>query len=320
MDAEHCVGVTVVVETENERDAQEIRLWDVLHALALQTYPRALTEIIVVDSGDIPGLARVVAEHLPDARIVDGTGLTEYQMKNLGAREATGAIVAFCDGDCKPQPEWVEEVVRSLREASRNVVGVQGRTVLRPGLFSRQLSALLYGLRTDASGRLSHRIVADNCAFRRDFLLPEGFEADRLPTTPETVLGMRTASRGLAMIVNDRMRSVHDYPRTNGLRGLAAMLGFFLRRAYSNGYCMTRVRFLTSGLRAGWVRWLGPAGPPVLVAGKIVADLGQIAQNDRQLHLTWLDWVPFSPFYLAYYAGHLVGGYAALLRFPTPRF
>lgn len=320
MDVEHPVRVSVVVETENEREAQEIRLTDALGALARQRYPRALTEVIVVDSGDIPGLDKLVAEQLPDARIVDGTGLTEYQMKNLGARAATADIIAFCDGDCAPQSEWVEAVARSLGPAPPEVVGVQGRTVLRPGRFSRQISVLLYGLRTDSSGHLSRRIVSDNCAFRRDFLLQEGFEADQLPTTPETVLAMRTSSRGLTFLVNDSMRSVHDYPETSGLRGLAAMLGFFLARAYTNGYCMVRIRSLKSGLRAGWARWLGPAGPPVLVAGKMLADLGQIHANNRHHRLTWLDWIPFAPFYLAYYVGHLVGGYAALLGFRAPRF
>jgi glycosyltransferase involved in cell wall biosynthesis len=317
---ERSVRVSVVVETENERDAQEIRLRDALQALATQTYSRALTEVIVVDSGDVPGLPGLVAEHLPAARIVDGKGLTEYQMKNLGAREASGEIVAFCDGDCAPEPEWVAEVARSLGEASPSIVGVQGRTVLRAGPFSRQISALLYGVRTDASGQISRRIVADNCAFRRDFFLRDGFEPDLLPTTPETVLGARTRSRGLTVVVNDRMRSIHDYPTTNGLRGLAVMLGFFLRRAYSNGYCMVRVRFLVSDLRASWVRRLGPVGPPILVSGKMLADLGQIMDSNRHLALTWRDWIPFSPFYLAYYALHLVGGYAALLGVPAPRY
>jgi glycosyltransferase involved in cell wall biosynthesis len=320
MDAWPTARVTVVVETENERDAQEIRLRDAFDALAKQTYPRDLTEFLVVDSGEIPDLARTVAEHLPYARILDGTGLTEYQMKNLGTRAATGDIVAFCDGDCAPEPGWIEEVARSLAQAPPRVVGVQGRTALRPGLFSRQISVLLYGLRLDRSGRFSHRIVSDNCAFRRDFILQEPFEPDRLPSTPETVLSTRVSSQGLAMIVNDRMRSTHDYPRTSGLRGFSAMLWFFLQRAYSNGYCMTRVRSLVSGLRAGWVRWLGPVGPPLLAAGKIVADLGQIARNSQQFELSWLEWVPFVPLYVAYYVGHLVGGYAALLRFAAPRF
>ena len=124
---------------------------------------------------------------------------------------------------------------------------------------------------------------------------------------------------GLTLIANDEMRSTHDYPNTEGLGGWAAMLRFFLQRAYSNGYCMTRVRSLVPALRASWTRWLGPAGPPVLVAGKMIADWSQIAQNSRILGLTWRDWIPFFPLSVAYYVGHLVGGYAALLRIRAPR-
>src|SRR5262249_38396623 len=160
---------------------------------------------------------------------------------------------------------------------------------------------------------------ADNCAFRRDFLLGERFEPDRLPSTPETVLGTRAAARDLTMTVNDAMRATHDYPRTSGLRGLGRMLRFFWQRAYSNGYCMTRGRCLVPGLRAGWIRWLGPMAPPILVAGKIVIDLDQIVRNSGFLALTWRDWVAFSPIYVAYYAGHLVGSYAALLGRQVPR-
>jgi glycosyltransferase involved in cell wall biosynthesis len=312
--------VSVVVETENEQTAHEIGLGHALRALAKQTYPPALTEVLVVDSGEVPGLARLVEEHYPAARILDGNTLSEYQMKNLGVREATGEIVAFTDGDCEPRPDWIEQIVRSLGAPAPSIAGVQGRTTLRPGLFHRQLSVLLYGLRTDASGTISRRMVSDNCAFRRDCISREPFQVSVLPTTPETVLLARMTRQGLTVVVNEAMRSTHDFPQTEGLRGWAAMLGFFLSRAYSNGYCMARVRFLVSGLRANWVRWLGPVAPPILVAGKLVADLDQISRNNHALGLTWWRWIAFSPVYVAYYVGHLVGGYAALLRLPAPRF
>jgi glycosyltransferase involved in cell wall biosynthesis len=311
--------VSVVVETENERTAHEIGLRQALQALRRQTYPQALTEILVVDSGEIPELARLVNALCPGARIVNGAGLREYQMKNLGARAATGDVVAFTDSDCEPRPDWVEQIVGSLRTAAPHVVGVQGRTVLRPGRFARQISALLYGLRTDASGHASRRIVADNCAFRRDFLAQVPFDPAQLPTTPETVLYARATGRGLSVVVNDGMRSVHDYPMTDGPRGWLTLFRFFLPRAYSNGYCMVRARSVTSDLRATWTRWLGPAGPPILVAGKLLVDLDQIARSDRALGLGWRDWIPFLPVYVAYYLGHLIGGYAALLRLPAPR-
>jgi hypothetical protein len=320
----HCTSderprVSVVVETENERTAQEIRLRHVLRALAEQSYPRSLTDVIVVDSGELPGLAQLVEEQRPGTRILDGAGLSEYQMKNLGARQATGEIVAFTDGDCAPRPDWLTQVVRSLGTAPLSVAGVQGRTTLPGGLFSRQVSVLLYGLRTDASGRVCQRIVSDNCAFRRDLIKRLPFEPAALASTPETVLWTRMTRMGRTMIVNEEMRSIHDYPRTKGLGGWAAMLWFFLQRAYQNGYCMTRVRSLTSGLRAAWTKWLGPVGPLILVGGKVIVDVDQIARNNRALGLAWMDWIPFLPLYVAYYLGHLVGAYAALLRLPAPR-
>jgi hypothetical protein len=311
--------VSVVVETENEREAKEIGLREALRAIAAQTYPRALTEVIVVDSGDVPDLCAMVREWLPTARILTGAGLSEYQMKNLAARAASGSIVAMSDGDCAPSVDWLDQIVRTLTAAPPTVVGVQGRTVLRSGLFCGQVSALLYGLRTDASGRVARRIVSDNCALRADFLREIPFEHAELPTTPETILWTRMARAGRTMVVNERVRSTHDYPKTEGWRGRWAMFRFLVGRAYSNGYCMTRVRFVVPGLRAGWTKWLGPAGPPVLVVGKMIADLGQIASNNRALGLGWRDWIPFLPLYGVYYGAHLAGGFAAILGAHAPR-
>jgi glycosyltransferase involved in cell wall biosynthesis len=309
-----------VVETENERAARRITLRHCLKALANQTYPRALTQVIVVDSGEIPGLRALVREVLPAASVLDGNGLGEYEMKNAGARLAAGEIVAYSDGDCVPARDWLEQAVETLQAAPSRVVGVQGQTTLAAGLFSRQVSVLLYGLRTDASGRICRRIVSDNCAFRADFIRRVPFEPATLSSSPETVLWARMTAMAREMRVNSDMRSTHDYPVTRGLRGLAAMLAFFLQRAYGNGYCMTRVRTLVPGLRAGWTRWLGPLGPPVLVGGKALADLEQIARSSPGFRLAWWEWIAFAPLYAAYYLCHLAGGYAALLGIPAPRF
>src|SRR5262249_8383640 len=157
------------------------------------------------DGGNVPALARLVREHRSETRIVNGVGLSEYQMRNLGVREATGDIVAFSDGDCEPRDDWIEQVVRSLWPTAAGVIGVQGRTLLRPRRFSRQLSVLLYGLRMDGSGCVSGRVISDNCAFLRNFLIEVPFEPASLPTTPETVLWTLAARQGLTMVVNDGM-------------------------------------------------------------------------------------------------------------------
>jgi hypothetical protein len=55
--------------------------------------------------------------------------------------------------------DWLEQIVEKLGPAPPSVVGVQGRTLLPVGVFSRQVVALLDGLRTDTAGLVSRRIV-----------------------------------------------------------------------------------------------------------------------------------------------------------------
>lgn len=302
--------MSVVLETDSARHAGRIGLAQALAGLARQDYPRQLLEPIVVDCGELPDLAARVQAALPGARIIDGRGLTKYEMKNLGATAATGDVVAFTDGDCIVGRRWVTEIARSLAGAPASVVGVQGRTRLAAGPFNRQVSVLLYGLRIDATGRLALRIVSDNCAFRRDFIRRIPFEQATLATTPESILTARMAQLGVHLAVNEAMGTVHDYPR---------VLPFLTERAYGNGFCMMRARRRGRELRAWRLGRLGPLGPPLLVAGKIATDLRQIAANNRTLGLRWRDWIPFLPLALAYYGGHLAGGYGAVMGRAMPR-
>jgi glycosyltransferase involved in cell wall biosynthesis len=302
--------VSVVLETDSASHAHHLGLAEALQGLAAQTYPRELIELVVVDAR-ASDLERILLPLFPGARVVDGAGLTKYEMKNLGAEAATGSIVAFTDGDCVVAPTWIAEIAAALGSAPARVAGVQGRTVLEPGRFSRQVTALLYGMRTDRSGRWARRIVSDNCAFRRDFLRENSFAPATLSTTPDSVMLERVRAQGCEMLFNDRMRAVHDNPAT---------LRFFMLRAYGNGFCMMRARAQTRSLRAGWLGRLGPFGPPLLAAGKLVADLPLIAANNAALDLGWRHWIPFLPLYASYYAGHLAGGFACVLRLRMPRF
>ena len=51
------VKVSVVLETDGSRDAARLGFGQALAGLARQAYPRELTELVVVDSGELPQLA-----------------------------------------------------------------------------------------------------------------------------------------------------------------------------------------------------------------------------------------------------------------------
>ncbi|TDD44944.1 glycosyltransferase [Nonomuraea terrae] len=81
----------------------------VLRALARQTYPAELTEIIVVDNGSVPAL------RLPegvDARLVLCEQPGRASARNAGLAEATGDVIHWLDSDVVLTPGAIEAHMR----------------------------------------------------------------------------------------------------------------------------------------------------------------------------------------------------------------
>jgi GT2 family glycosyltransferase len=84
-----------------------------LAALGAQTVAPA--EIIVADNNSPQGrdvIARVVAGR---AQLVVVTEKGAGPARNGGVAASTGAILAFTDSDCLPEPQWLEEGLAALR-------------------------------------------------------------------------------------------------------------------------------------------------------------------------------------------------------------
>ncbi|HWM07671.1 MAG TPA: glycosyltransferase family 2 protein, partial [Actinophytocola sp.] len=78
-------------------------------------YPAELLQLICVDndSGD-GGAARIRKE--PGVQVVEaGANLGFAGGCNLGARHATGTVLAFLNNDARPHPDWVSSAVAVLR-------------------------------------------------------------------------------------------------------------------------------------------------------------------------------------------------------------
>jgi glycosyltransferase involved in cell wall biosynthesis len=303
--------VSVVVETDSVGEVG-VTFEDCVAALAAQTYPRELIEVIVAEGGKIPQADSVVRRAFPDAIVLRLPGGSKFQLKNLGMDHATGDITAFVDGDCAPAPDWLSRIVELLGSAPAEVAGVQGVTILSPGFLAAELSALLYGIRTDANGAYSTRLVTDNCAFRRAAVQGLRFEHAEYSTVSDTLFFRRLTRAGLRMLVCDGMRMNHSFP---GLSWDGII--WFLHRAYGTGYYMVETRRQEPELRgAALVRW-GGIGWPVLSAGKVLVDLRQVFRNRRRLNLRlWRVLPALATFEISLF----VGGMAAVLRRPFPRW
>ena len=303
--------VSVVLETDSVHASDDISIIDCLEALARQDYPRERIDVIAVDGGKVPGLEGVVRARFPSATILECRGGTKFEQKNLGMTAARGDIVALLDADCAAASDWISTIERELRAAPPEVAGVQGVTELSPGLLSREVTALLYGMRSGPRDRSAARLVTDNVAFRRDVMRRFAFEHPSFGTVVDSLLLHRLRRAGYRMVLCERMRMVHSYPGA-----LAASVPWFFLRAWAVGYFMVRTRQLERDVPGSALVRAAGLGWPILALAKVGRDVTQVWQHRRRVGARFL---PTLPLLAAFETTLFLGGLGALLKLPPPR-
>lgn len=83
-----------------------------LAALQKQTYPRELTEVIIVDDASSDASVAYLAQHHPDVQVValpHNVGLAAGC--NAGARAAKGTLLVMLNNDTEVEPAWLAALV-----------------------------------------------------------------------------------------------------------------------------------------------------------------------------------------------------------------
>jgi GT2 family glycosyltransferase len=153
---------SVVVPTHRRNDL----LRACLEHLAAQDLRRGEYEVIVADDARDSQTESLVAQLAEttgaDLRYVAvGPAHGPAAARNCGWRAARGAIIAFTDDDCLPQPTWLRQGVAALSETA--AAAATGRIVMplppRPTDYQR-----------DCAGLTAAEFVTANCFCRRDCL------------------------------------------------------------------------------------------------------------------------------------------------------
>lgn len=109
------ITISVIIPARNE----ENNIGQLLEALQRQTYPAALTEIIVVDDHSTDQTVNIVRQ-FPSVKMVQLTeeGINSYKKKAIetGIAAAVGELIVSTDADCIPPKGWLQTIATFKKE------------------------------------------------------------------------------------------------------------------------------------------------------------------------------------------------------------
>jgi glycosyltransferase involved in cell wall biosynthesis len=194
-------AISVITPAKNE----ESNIRQCLEGVLSQSLPPA--DCIVVNNNSTDKTADI-ANSL-NARVIDVKHANIGELRNIGARAATGSIFAFIDADCRPAKDWLEKAVSAL---ASETVGAVGNSVLP---VSTNWVEKTWFFNLDSSPGPARYIGSANLIVKKKiFDMVGGFNPD-LRTGEDRELCWRIQAEGYSTIHDKSIIVYHnDYPKS----------------------------------------------------------------------------------------------------------
>lgn len=123
--------ISVVVPIYNG----EADLPDLISCLQAQTYPIEQIEYFLVDNNSSDRTPDIIKTAANINYLCENKIQSSYAARNAAIRAATGEIIAFTDADCRPQPNWLHDLIQPFADSNIGIVageiiGLPGKTLL----------------------------------------------------------------------------------------------------------------------------------------------------------------------------------------------
>lgn len=170
--------ISVVMPVYNE----EVHIIETLEALYANTVQP--DEVIVADGGSTDKTVQLIRENFPQVIIVNNQKKNAASGRNIGIEKAQGDIIAFTDGDCIVDKDWIKNI--SIAFSENNIDGLGGKVLIAPPInhIEEYWGNLAWNLIMNFGDvpyivdkcTLNDSFVTANCAYKKELLISlEGF-------------------------------------------------------------------------------------------------------------------------------------------------
>ncbi len=277
MSAPPSVTVTVVSDYRGGEEKSWNDLHETLAALARQDFDEPIEFILLENQGDLERMPADLPDALPGVRVLGCDAKSSYEMKNIGAREASAELVAVLDADCIPDRGWLRAGVESMR-AHPDALAISGRTTYPGRTTIERALALLSRSFVDRGQAGPIRLLSTNNMIGRR----EPFCVDPLPENAGAfayrLLTEKWLREGGKLYFEPCMKVVHDFEGWTMERDLRAQVG----------WTSIHIRQLDRQIPgARVVQLLGVGSIPLLYAYRLIESTSRSLRLTRHFGLRW---------------------------------
>ncbi len=189
--------VSIIVPAYNESE----HLQACITALKSQNYPKDSYEVIVVDNESTDNTAQIAKKN--QVQLLEKQPGNVGRMRNLGAKEARGEIVAFIDADCVVDPDWISRATELISQKENTVFG--GGCFLPPNPAIVERCWLLGTPET----MLPRELIGASIALQKNIFEKIGGFNENITSGEDTELSKQAQTLGFAIELTSKLSVIH---------------------------------------------------------------------------------------------------------------
>ncbi len=222
--------ISVIIAARNEEKTLNACLDSILVAT------KGEAEVIVVDDASTDRSLDILKTYSGKMRLIHGEGRGPGRARNLAIHQTDRPWVAFTDGDCRVDPQWLIQLRSSVLEndATFSSVGGIQRISRDAGLIERKIGEFFesVGFVSDYihggedTRRVRHNPTCNVLYSRKVLVEAEGFDESLWPCE-DLDLDLRLQKKGFGAWLNPKARVEHRRPdRINGFLHMMKRYGY----------------------------------------------------------------------------------------------